>query len=399
MAFIFTFYLPSNKILSAFKYLNIFCYNIFLKKRVFIPVGNKRSGIPGNIKLIILFSLILVCLILALILRHLIFDESDIVKSAFIVTLIVLSAILISLLLIIAFTFKNVYSTIYIKGRQLEHCFNELEKIKKYDTQKTEFFTNISHELKTPLSVILGAIQLLEQNNSITTIERRKSGKNLQIIKQNSYRLLRLINNFLDISRIDSGYAKLCMTNCNMVQLIKEISASVEPYAELKHLNLEFISETDELIAAVDIDKIERVILNLLSNAIKFTPTGGNITISVQEENNKNVIISVKDTGVGVPKNLSEKIFERFGQVGNSFTREHEGTGIGLYLVKSFVDLHDGSIELDSKENSGSEFTITLPIRNASTPSECTGSVNNKEQKRVIETINIELSDIYSAVS
>jgi signal transduction histidine kinase len=312
---------------------------------------------------------------------------------------IVSTVILLSILLFIVYMLRNAYLTVYIKGRQLEHCINELERIKKYDIQKTEFFTNISHELKTPLSVILGAIQLLEQNNSAASIERRKSGKNLQIIKQNSYRLLRLINNFLDISRIDSGYAKLCMINCNIVKLIKEISASVEPYAELKHIDLEFISETDELIAAVDIDKIERVILNLLSNAIKFTPTGGKITISVQGEDNKNVIISVKDTGVGIPKSLSEKIFERFVQVGNSYTREHEGTGIGLYLVKSFVDLHNGSIELNSDENSGSEFIITLPIKNIETPSECVNSANRTEQKRVIETINIELSDIYSAVS
>jgi signal transduction histidine kinase len=295
--------------------------------------------------------------------------------------------------------FKSTYSIIYIKGRQLEHCFNELEKLKKYDVKKTEFFTNISHELKTPLSVILGAIQLLEQNNHLATTERRKSGKNLQIIKQNSYRLLRLINNFLDISRIDSGYAKVCMTNCNIVQLIKEISASVEPNAELKKLNLQFISDTPELYTAVDVDKIERVILNLLSNAIKFTPANGSITISVGKEENRNVVISVKDTGVGIPKNLSEKIFERFGQVGNSYTREQEGTGIGLYLVKSFVDLHDGSIELISKENSGSEFIITLPLRIIEESSENLYPLHQKEPDRVIETINIELSDIYSAVS
>lgn len=362
-------------------------------------MNRKRSGTPGNIKLIIVFSLFLVCLILALMLVNLLINKSIFTKSFSMAAVIGLSIILLGLLLIIGLMFKKAYLIVYIKGRQLEHCFNELEKIKKYDIQKTEFFTNISHELKTPLSVILGAIQLLEQNNPLSTVERRKSGKNLQIIKQNSYRLLRLINNFLDISRIDSGYAKLCMTNCNIVQLIKEISASVEPYAELKHLNLQFVSEMEELNTAVDIDKIERVILNLLSNAIKFTPTGGSITISVQKEENKNVIISVKDTGVGIPRNLSEKIFERFGQVGNSYTRQQEGTGIGLYLVKSFVDLHDGIIELKSNENTGSEFIITLPIKYIETPAESLNSANHKEQKRVIETINIELSDIYSAVS
>lgn len=361
-------------------------------------MNQKRSGTPGNIKLIIVLSLILVCIILALTLMNL-HDKSIFTKRVFLASVIGLSIILLAFLLTIGLMFRNAYLTIYIKGRQLEHCFKELEKIKKYDTQKTEFFTNISHELKTPLSVILGAIQLLEQNNPLSTIERRKSGKNLQIIKQNSYRLLRLINNFLDISRIDSGYAKLCMTNCNIVQLIREISASVEPYAELKHLNLQFVSEMEELNTAVDVDKIERVILNLLSNAIKFTPTGGSITISVQKEENKNVIISVKDTGVGIPRGLSEKIFERFGQVGNSYTREQEGSGIGLYLVKSFVDLHDGIIELKSNENSGSEFIITLPIKYMETTSEILNSATQKEQKRVIDTINIELSDIYSAVS
>jgi len=266
----------------------------------------------------------------------------------------------------------------------------------EYDNMKTEFFSNISHELKTPLSVILGAIQLIEQKRANDSPEKRNADKSMITIKRNCYRMLRLINNILDVGRIDSGHINLNLINCNIVYLIEEIVQSVVLYAEQKGLNLEFDTECEEIITAVDIDKIERITLNLLSNAIKFTPSGGKIAVYVYSKNNR-VFISIKDTGVGIPESMLKAIFERFRQVNSSLTRDFEGSGIGLSLVKSFVDLHNGSIEVKSEENKGSEFIVEIPIRL------CESDKGDKSipqyQNKIIEAINIEFSDIYSIAS
>lgn len=276
----------------------------------------------------------------------------------------------------------------------INNLTNLYNNIVEYDTYKTEFFSNISHELKTPLTVILGAIQLIDQKHSGMPDDRRKPNKHLQTIKHNCYRLLRLVNNILDISRIDSGYIKLNAINVNIVYLIEEIAQSVVPYAEQKNLRLEFDTEEEEIITAVDIDKIERIILNLLSNAIKFTPQGGKIWVNVRKNVNK-VFITVKDTGLGIPENKRSIIFERFRQANTTLTREYEGSGIGLSLVRSFVELHNGTISLISEENEGSEFIIELPLRLCDLSKDHT-DINNNRHNKIIEAINIEFSDIYS---
>ncbi|MDP4092236.1 MAG: HAMP domain-containing sensor histidine kinase [Bacillota bacterium] len=297
------------------------------------------------------------------------------------------------------------------KESQFESARKEIERLNKYidnltrlynsaleyDGQKTEFFSNISHELKTPLSVILGAIQLLDQYKPTSLLERRRSAKHISIIRQNSYRLLRLINNFLDITRIDSGFAKVNMVNCNIVYLTEEITQSVVPYAVQKELTLEFDTDVEEIRTAVDVDKIERILLNLLSNAIKFTPPKGRITVKVWEEN-KVSAISVKDTGSGIPKAMLDKIFERFRQVNSPLTREYEGSGIGLSLVKSFVELHNGNIEVISEENKGSEFIIRLPVRLINEAENQIINTPAADQHKIIQSANVELSDIYSSV-
>ncbi|MCX7842987.1 MAG: HAMP domain-containing histidine kinase [Clostridia bacterium] len=267
----------------------------------------------------------------------------------------------------------------------------------EYDNYKTEFFSNISHDIKTPLTVILGTIQLMDQNMAKAPLEKRKPNKHLQTIKHNCYRLLRLVNNILDISRIDSGYIKLNLTNVNIVYIVEEITQSVVPYAEQKNLSLEFDTEQEEIITAVDIDKVERVILNLLSNAIKFTPPGGKIQVSIYERN-RQVVISVKDTGYGIPQNKLGIIFDRFKQSDSSLTRDTEGSGIGLSLVKSFIDLHSGSISVQSEESRGSEFLVELPIRLCEAQNH-TGARHQNMQGKIVEAINIEFSDIYSSAS
>jgi two-component system, cell cycle sensor histidine kinase PleC len=167
--------------------------------------------------------------------------------------------------------------------------------------------------------------------------------------------------------------------------------------SEQKGVLLEFDTESEEIITGVDVDKIERIILNLLSNALKFTASGGKVSVSLNTISNK-VFISVKDTGLGIPTDMQKSIFERFKQIGSTLTKEFEGSGIGLSLVKSFVELHNGTINVMSEVNKGSEFIIELPITLASTDSE-NQVVEPKIHNKIIEAINIEFSDIYSIAS
>ena len=189
----------------------------------------------------------------------------------------------------------------------------KLTEIKEYDMIRTEFFSNISHELRTPINVIFSALQmqeikLKECTQSNTCLYAFKYTK---IMKQNCYRLLRLINNLIDITKIDSGFFEINETNHNIVSLIEDITLSVADYIEKKGLSLVFDTDVEEKIIACDPEKIERIILNLLSNAVKFTPYGGNIKVNI-EDGIENICIRVKDNGRGIPAEKLNSIFERF---------------------------------------------------------------------------------------
>jgi PAS domain S-box-containing protein len=253
----------------------------------------------------------------------------------------------------------------------------------------TEFFSNISHEFKTPLNIIFSAVQLLSVQNS-TKFATNKD-KYLKIMKQNCYRLMRLINNLLDITRTDSGFLVPHMKNYNIIELVEDITMSVAEFAESKGISLIFDTDCEEKITAVDPDKLERIILNLLSNALKFTNHGGEILVNIATEEDF-ITISIKDSGIGIPEDKLHFIFERFRQVDKSFTRNHEGSGIGLSLVKSFVEMHSGTITVISTIGQGSEFNITLPVILCDEDSLNEKYIDND----IIERINLEFSDIYS---
>ncbi|MPQ30406.1 HAMP domain-containing histidine kinase [Clostridium estertheticum] len=266
-----------------------------------------------------------------------------------------------------------------------------LNETKEHNKFITEFFCNISHELKTPLNVIFASLQMMNMYNESTEekiIEKRR--KYLQIMKKNSNRLIRLINNLLDITKLDSGFITLHMENGNIVYLIEDITMSIISIAESKGIDIIFDTNVEEKLMAFDGDKIERIILNLLSNALKFTDRGGKIYVTVLDKVD-NVEISVRDTGVGIPDDKKEIIFGRFMQVDKTLKRNNEGTGIGLSLVKSFVELHEGKIILKSEPNIGSEFIIILPVKQANNS---LGA--NEIKKDITDRINIELSDIYT---
>ena len=271
-----------------------------------------------------------------------------------------------------------------------------LKNALEYDRLKTEFFSTISHELKTPLNIIFSATQLMSQ-----TYHQYKSGdvdykieKYLHMLKQNSYRLLRLINNLIDITRLDVGYMKMDIRNYNIVNLIEDITLSVACYIESKGIELIFDTDVEEKTIACDADKIERILLNLLSNAVKFTESNGCIEVNIYDKG-KNIIISVKDTGIGIPDEKLEVIFERFRQVDSSLTRTREGSGIGLSLVKALVEAHGGKITVKSELGKGSNFIVELPVNII----EVDGAAVEETAVTIdmnVERISIEFSDIYS---
>ncbi|WP_052406416.1 sensor histidine kinase [Clostridium culturomicium] len=239
----------------------------------------------------------------------------------------------------------------------------EIDKLKlqetlKYDKLKTEFISNVSHELKTPLNIILSTVQLLQYNYK--NCEDEQLIRYLNLTKINSYRLLRLINNLIDGTRIDVGNLKMNFGNYNIVKIVEDITMEAVEYVESKGLTITFDTDVEEKIIGVDKDNIERIMLNLLSNAVKFSKAKGKIEVQIIDEG-EIVKIKVRDDGKGISKEDQAKIFDKFVQVEQLFTRSHEGSGVGLSLVKSIVENHGGSIYVVSELGVGSEFTVELP--------------------------------------
>lgn len=289
-----------------------------------------------------------------------------------------------------------------LERRQVEELSRSADESKRllheaveYDKLKTEFFSNISHELRTPINVILGTLQLSDYlyKNGLIENNASKMGKYNGVMKQNCYRLIRLVNNLIDITKIDSGYFQLDLKNCNVVNIIEDITLSVAEYIENKGIKLIFDTDVEEKYMACDPDKIERIILNLLSNAIKYTESGGEIHVNLYDMGD-NIIICVKDSGIGIPKDKQRIIFDRFVQVDKSLSRNREGSGIGLSLVRSLVEMHNGSIWVKSAYGEGSEFYIKLPACMVSEEKHTPYDDSFTKQKK-IETIQIEFSDIY----
>ena len=249
--------------------------------------------------------------------------------------------ILYFLLIISAFTIFWNIRTRRIKIRNdFERQKFEAQKLHEVDELKSRFFTNISHEFRTPLTLILGPVKQLFEK-----IKNEKIKSELSLIHRNARKLLELVNQLLDISKLESGNMKLQTNPQNIVSFVKALVMSFTSYAERKKITLKFNSVEDKIIVYFEKDKIEKIITNILSNAFKFTADGGKIEANVSR-NKKYVDISISDTGIGIPKEKISKIFDRFYQVDGSHTREQEGTGIGLSLTKELVELHKGKIEV-----------------------------------------------------
>jgi len=246
----------------------------------------------------------------------------------------------------------------------------EQSKIREVNKMKLEFFTNISHEFKTPLTLILGPLQNLlkmETNDS-------KIKESLLIMDRNANHLFRLINQVMDFRRAESNQLKVNTSKGNLVDFCEELVLSFHVLADEKDLNLSFNSPESELIGYFDWDKIEKILNNLISNSIKYTPDYGSVKVSLSLSENKKskktnqqnkgqkIKIIIEDTGIGIPKNKVSKIFRRFYQVDGSNKEDLFGSGVGLALTKKLIELLQGEIKVISKENEGSKFILKFPL-------------------------------------
>ncbi len=239
--------------------------------------------------------------------------------------------------------------------------------LKRESAMMTDYFANVSHELRTPLAVILSGIDLLSMNLADKTAEPDNFKRTLEISKRNCHRLMRIINNLLDITKISSGHMELKPRNIDLKEKLSEVIESVKDYAANKDITLNFLSDTRCHETALDEDMFDRIMLNLLSNAIKYTPSQGVISVILQDGHSPGkIVISVKDNGIGIPADKLHTIFERFAQVDDTMTRRFEGCGLGLSLVKSLVELHGGRIWVESKPGIGSRFSVEFPVIRAS---------------------------------
>lgn len=277
--------------------------------------------------------------------------------------------------------------------KQITAAKEQVEELKAYDKFKTEIFTNLSHELRTPLNVINSTIQLIDSLEDTRQIGEERIKYYLSIMKQNSVRLHRLVNNIIDMSKFDGNYVSLNLSNGDIVYVIEEICQSVAEYIRTQNINIIFDTEVEEKIIAFDEEKLERIILNILSNAVKFTDRGGSIYVNIYDREEQ-IVISIKDTGIGIPKDKLDFIFKRFAQLDKSLNRKNEGSGIGLSLVKSMVEMHGGRIYAQSELGEGTEFIIEFPARLVEQDVVETNVIKDNEA-RYEKNLQIEFSDIY----
>ncbi|MEN6559629.1 MAG: HD domain-containing phosphohydrolase [Acidobacteriota bacterium] len=244
---------------------------------------------------------------------------------------------------------------------QLEATTSQLKesniKLKSLDELKTQFFANVNHELRTPLTLMLAPLRsLLEGKMGHLTPILKDTYETMQ---RNGYKLLKLINNLLDLNKLEEGKMRLKVNALNLVEFIPPILASVKPLADQKQIRLYYQHPPHPVELTLDADQFEKVLFNLLSNALKFTNKGGKITVYI-EDRDHTATMTVEDTGIGIPAEMLETIFDRFSQVDGSKSRAQEGTGIGLALAREIVLLHKGTIHAESELGRGSRFIVEL---------------------------------------
>jgi len=241
--------------------------------------------------------------------------------------------------------------------QMIEQKNREAEQLHQFEQAKIKYLTNLSHEFRTPVSLIVGPVErLLQQESSY-----EKKGQ-LSLIKRNAKRLLNLVNQVLDFRRLEEQETTLNMAEGDIISFVNEVVSSFKDISERKHINFTFTSALSRYYTAFDGDKIERILFNLLSNAFKFTPKGGDIWLKIDHEAHAGLQFIIGDTGIGIEPQAAEKIFNRFFQAGAEPGMLNQGSGIGLSITKEFVKLHGGAISVESMPGRGSVFTVQLPL-------------------------------------
>lgn len=240
--------------------------------------------------------------------------------------------------------------------REAAQTKEQLNQLQELDALKTRLYTNITHEFRTPLTIILGVADRLTEELE----ESAHSG--LHMIQRNGHHLLNLINQMLELRKLESGKALVRMQQGDLLAYLKYITESFDSYAASRDIRLHFLTEEEAIVMDYDPEKVLHIVSNLLSNAVKFTKDGGDIYVSVAVEPEGNLLLKVKDTGIGIPTEKLAYIFDRFYQVDDSPTRASEGTGIGLALTKELIKVLQGTIKVKSEWGKGTQFTIHLPI-------------------------------------
>lgn len=275
-------------------------------------------------------------------------------------------------ILIIAFILYRRWNRVNILNRLVEERTIELnnklienrvlyEKLINQEKKKNNYFINLSHELRTPLNVILSIEQLITAlNKKDDHINKERLNNYMDALRGNSKRLLKLINDIIDTTKIEAGMYRLDITNNDIVYLVEELALSMKDFIESKGIELIIDPEIEEKVIECDTGEIEKCIVNILGNAAKFTDYGGRIEIIINEED-RFVNIKIRDNGIGIDENDIEAIFDRFGQAYNKKTEEFGGSGIGLSLSKQIIELHNGELLVNSKLGEGSEFIMRLP--------------------------------------
>lgn len=269
---------------------------------------------------------------------------------------------------------------------KLENAQKELELRDVMEKARDEVLSNISHEFKTPVNVIYSTVQIqdlnLQKGNYGSILEFNK------IIKKNCSRLIRLINNFIDSTKLESNKIEFNLKCVNIVAIVEDITISVVNFAKSKNINIIFDTEEEELYCDIDVEQLERIILNILSNAIKYNKVNGNIDVIVKDKNEE-VHIEVSDTGIGIPKEKIDMIFDRFERFDNKNAAIKEGSGIGLSIVKKLVDALGGKIEIESEVDKGTTVRLIFKKSNSQNNIDEIYDIQHLEEK-----VNLEMSDI-----
>lgn len=296
---------------------------------------------------------------------------------------------------------NNIFKLSVIKTmediKNIEKLKKKIIERDKHDKMKMEFFVNMSHELKTPLNLIFTSTQLIESLYNKNKLSGDSIKNHINLTKQNSYRLLKIINDLIEFTRMETGFYHVNLINKDIVLVIEDIVMSVVDYAKSKGIQIIFDTDIEELTMAIDVNALEIIVLNLLSNAIKFTDKDGYIYVNMIYKDDENKIdIRIEDTGIGIEEDKLNLIFKRFNNVNKGFVGNINGSGIGLSMIKSLSNLINAKISVESEYGKGSVFTISLNISHKKEDDRNSNYKVKKNEPLNVERLVVGMEDIYN---